>query len=91
MAKRYGVAGVTAIGMFGAGAAWAIPLTSATVTVTVGSTVRRPVLVDGALEDREHLCLTLSFNHDIVDGAPAARFMKRLGEVLGGGEELVRQ
>ncbi|MEJ2186096.1 MAG: 2-oxo acid dehydrogenase subunit E2 [Gemmatimonadota bacterium] len=88
MARRYGVVGVTAIGMFGEGASWAIPLTSATITVTVGSIVRRPVLVDGALEEREHLCLTLSFNHDIVDGAPAARFIKRLGEVLAGGEAL---
>ncbi|MEJ2679131.1 MAG: 2-oxo acid dehydrogenase subunit E2 [Gemmatimonadota bacterium] len=88
MARRYGVVGVTAIGMFGEGASWAIPLTSATITVTVGSIVRRPVLTDGVLEDREHLCLTLSFNHDIVDGAPAARFMTRFGEVLASGEAL---
>lgn len=86
MAKRYGVVGVTSIGMFGAGAAWAIPLTAATVTLTVGSIVPRPVLRDGALEEREHLCLTVSFNHDLVDGAPAARFMKRLGEILASGE-----
>lgn len=87
MAKRYGVVGVTAVGMFGAGAAWAIPLTAATVTVTVGSIVRRPVLDDdGALANREHLCLTVSFNHDIVDGAPAARFIKRFAEMLASGD-----
>lgn len=86
MAKRYGVVAVTAIGMFGGGAAWAIPLTAATVTITVGGIMQRPVLVDGALEAREHLCLTFSFNHDLVDGAPAARFMKRLGEILASGE-----
>ncbi len=86
MAKHYGVASVTAIGMFGSGASWGIPLTSATVTATVGSIVLRPVLQDGDLKEREHLCLTLSFNHDIVDGAPAARFMARFAEILAGGE-----
>jgi len=86
MAERYGVVSVTAVGMFGSGAAWAIPLTAGTVTVTVGSIVARPVLVDGAIEEREHLCLTVSFNHDIVDGAPAARFLKRFSEVLSTGD-----
>lgn len=86
LAKRYGVVTVTAVGMFGSGAAWAIPLTAATITLTVGSIVRRPVFRDGDLENREHLCLTVSFNHDIVDGAPAARFLKRLAEILSAGD-----
>jgi len=76
MTRRYGVVGVTAIGMFGHGANWAIPLTNATVTLTIGSIVNRMVLVKGSLEEREHLCLTFSFDHDLVDGAPAARFIK---------------
>lgn len=88
MAKRYGVLAVTSVGMFGAGAAWAIPLTAATVTVTVGSIAVRPVLVDGRIEEREHLCLTVSFDHELVDGAPATRFLKRFGEILAGGEDL---
>jgi pyruvate/2-oxoglutarate dehydrogenase complex dihydrolipoamide acyltransferase (E2) component len=85
IAQHYGVVSVTAIGMFGSGAAWGIPLTAATVTATVGSIVRRPVLVGGELQEQEHLCITVSFDHDIVDGAPAARFMKRLGEILSSG------
>lgn len=90
MAKRYGVVAVTAVGMFGAGATWGVPLTSATVTVTVGGIVPRPVLHDGAWESHDHLCLTISFNHDIVDGAPAARFMRRFAEILASGD-LVRE
>jgi pyruvate/2-oxoglutarate dehydrogenase complex dihydrolipoamide acyltransferase (E2) component len=82
MAKKYGVVAVTAVGMFGSGACWGVPLTAATVTVTVGGIARRPVVEDGALEEREHLCLTISFDHDIVDGAPAARFVTRLTEIL---------
>ena len=88
MQRKYGVVGVTAVGMFGGGALWAIPLSSATVTVAVGSIVDRVVLAGGAAEEREHLCLTVSFNHDIVDGAPAARFIRKLSERLSSGEDL---
>ncbi|MFN2167693.1 MAG: 2-oxo acid dehydrogenase subunit E2, partial [Anaerolineae bacterium] len=31
---------------------------------------------------REFLSLTMSFDHDIVDGAPAARFARRFTELL---------
>ncbi len=88
MQKRFGVVGVTAVGMFGSGPMWLVPLTSATVTVAVGAIERRPALVDGVLQEREHLCLTLSFDHDIVDGAPAARFTSRFKELLSAGDEL---
>ena len=82
MRQRFGVVAVTAVGMFGSGPMWLMPLTSATVTVAVGAIANRPVLIDGDWQEREHLCLTLSFNHDIVDGAPAARFTSRLAELL---------
>lgn len=88
MQKRFGVVGVTAVGMFGAGPMWMLPLTSATVTVSVGSIVSRAIIIEGVLKEREHLCVTLSFDHDIVDGAPAARFASRLSELLSSGEEL---
>lgn len=55
MQKRFGVVGVTAIGMFGLGPMWLVPLTGATVTVAVGAIVRRLGLIDGGLQEREHL------------------------------------
>jgi len=88
MQKRFGVVGVTAVGMFGSGPMWLIPLTSATVTVAVGAIAVRPMLVDDGLQEREHICLTVSFDHDIVDGAPAARFTSRFAELLASGDEL---
>jgi len=82
-AKRsFGTTILTSVGMFGQGAGWGIAMPLYTLGVTVGSIVQRPVLVDGQVEDREHLCLTLSFDHDIVDGAPAARFAQHLKELL---------
>jgi len=85
MMNRYGAIGVTSVGMFATKneALWLIPLVAgATVEVAVGGIVERPQLEDGKLESREHLCLTVTFNHDIVDGAPAARFLKRFSELL---------
>jgi pyruvate/2-oxoglutarate dehydrogenase complex dihydrolipoamide acyltransferase (E2) component len=66
--------------MFGNGALWFIPLGGATVVVTVGAIVKRTTESDRL--PREHLCLTVTFNHDIIDGAPAARLMKRFSELL---------
>lgn len=88
MARRYGVVAVTAVGMFGPSPLWVVPLSGATVGVAVGSIVERPVCVEGGVEARAHLCLTLSFDHDLIDGAPAARFTKRLAELLASGELL---
>jgi pyruvate/2-oxoglutarate dehydrogenase complex dihydrolipoamide acyltransferase (E2) component len=94
MIERYGTAGVTAIGMFAARnqALWLIPLVGgATVGVAVGGIVERPCVIDGRLETHEYLCLTLTFNHDIVDGAPAARFLKRFSELLMDGNRLLEE
>lgn len=33
----------------------------------------------------EKACSRLSFDHDIIDGAPAARFVSRLGELVESG------
>ena len=91
MIKRFGAVGVTAIGMFCPRdqATWMIPLVGgATVALAVGGIVERPRLMDGELESRKHLCLTFTFNHDIVDGAPAARFLTHFSEMLSSGELL---
>jgi pyruvate/2-oxoglutarate dehydrogenase complex dihydrolipoamide acyltransferase (E2) component len=49
-----------------------------TLSIVVGGMVDRPALVDGRLEQHTYLSLSLTFDHDVVDGAPAARFVSRL-------------
>jgi pyruvate dehydrogenase E2 component (dihydrolipoamide acetyltransferase) len=44
----------------------------------VGAIVRKPVVMDDQLEIRPRIGLTLAFDHRLVDGAPAARFLQRL-------------
>lgn len=73
---------VTAVGMFGSGAGWGIPNPSHTLCLTIGGIAHKPALIDGAVAEREMLCLTVSIDHDIVDGAPAARFLQRFKEAI---------
>jgi pyruvate/2-oxoglutarate dehydrogenase complex dihydrolipoamide acyltransferase (E2) component len=84
--KKYvGTVGITAVGMFGKGAAWGIPPALPTLMMTVGGIGEKPVLVDGHIALRDYLSLTISFDHDIIDGAPAARFTERLKELIESG------
>jgi pyruvate/2-oxoglutarate dehydrogenase complex dihydrolipoamide acyltransferase (E2) component len=85
--KKYvGTVGITAVGMFGKGAAWGIPpAIPMPLMVTVGGIGEKPVLVNGHIAMRDYLSLTISFDHDIIDGAPAARFTERLKELIESG------
>ncbi|AGN01647.1 pyruvate/2-oxoglutarate dehydrogenase complex, dihydrolipoamide acyltransferase component [Salinarchaeum sp. Harcht-Bsk1] len=77
-----GTVAVTSVGMFGAGGGWAISPTNYTVQLTVGGIDEKPRFVDGELRNREILDLTVTVDHDVVDGAAAARFGGRLRELL---------
>jgi hypothetical protein len=77
-----GTVAVTSVGMFGEGNGWAVSPTNYTLQLTVGGIGTKPRVVDGELESREFLSLTVTFDHDVVDGAPAARFVQRLREYV---------
>ncbi len=48
----------------------------------VGRIVPRPVVVAGEIAVRYMVTLSLSFNHRIVDGAPAAQFLQALKQAI---------
>ncbi|WP_276301079.1 2-oxo acid dehydrogenase subunit E2 [Halorussus lipolyticus] len=83
-----GTVAVTSVGMFGTGNGWAISPTNYTLQLTIGGIGTKPRLIDGELESREYLSLTVTFDHDVVDGGQAARFVQRLGEHLEAGTGL---
>jgi pyruvate/2-oxoglutarate dehydrogenase complex dihydrolipoamide acyltransferase (E2) component len=86
MEKKYrGTVELTAVGMFGNGSGWGIPPAALTLTITVGGIGEKPGVVDGQIAPREYLSLTISFDHDIIDGAPAARFTQRLKDLIESG------
>jgi pyruvate/2-oxoglutarate dehydrogenase complex dihydrolipoamide acyltransferase (E2) component len=81
-----GTVGVTAVGMFGEGhSGWGIFPVTQVLGLVVGSIAWKPAVVDGRIEPREILHLTVTFDHDIVDGAPATRFTRRLIELIESG------
>lgn len=85
-AARYtGTVLVTAVGMFG-GVGWGLSAPGLhELSLVVGGMARRPT---PEVPAREVLCLTISANHELVDGAPLARFGRRLTELLESGELL---
>ena len=88
MKKNSGTVMVTSVGMFGQGAGWGVPIATHTLNITIGGIVSRPHVASGQIENREHLCLTVSFDHDIIDGAPAARFIQWFKELIESGSGL---
>jgi pyruvate/2-oxoglutarate dehydrogenase complex dihydrolipoamide acyltransferase (E2) component len=69
---------VTSMGMFGAGGGHIIPYQHSSLCIAVGGITRKPDIVDDRIEPREYLSMTTTFDHDITDGAPAARFAQVL-------------
>jgi pyruvate dehydrogenase E2 component (dihydrolipoamide acetyltransferase) len=48
----------------------------------VGRIVAKPVAVGGQVVVRDRVALSLSFDHRVVDGAPAARFLQRVKQLI---------
>jgi pyruvate/2-oxoglutarate dehydrogenase complex dihydrolipoamide acyltransferase (E2) component len=81
-----GTVGISAIGMFGAGrGGWGIAPTMHPLDLIAGSIAWKPAVVNGRVEPRQILNLTVVFDHDVIDGAPAARFARRLVELIESG------
>jgi pyruvate/2-oxoglutarate dehydrogenase complex dihydrolipoamide acyltransferase (E2) component len=78
-----GTVQVTAVGMFAGGGGFAIaPPTLASLLVVVGGLSRRARVVDEQLAIRDVLDLTVTIDHNVVDGAPATRFGAHLRSLL---------
>ena len=77
-----GTVNFTAVGMFGKGGGWGIPISETSLTVTVGGIDETVKCIDSQFCVREMLCITLGFDHDVIDGAPAARFASRMKELI---------
>jgi pyruvate/2-oxoglutarate dehydrogenase complex dihydrolipoamide acyltransferase (E2) component len=81
-----GTVDITSVGMFGGGhSGWALTPTPQPVGLAVGSISWKPDVVEGQIVPREILNLTVTFDHDIVDGGPATRFVRRLVELIESG------
>jgi pyruvate/2-oxoglutarate dehydrogenase complex dihydrolipoamide acyltransferase (E2) component len=84
-----GTVALTSVGMFGGGhSGWGLSPTFNPLGLVVGGIAWKPAVVEGRIEPREILSLTVTFDHDIVDGGPATRFVRRLVELIESGSGL---
>ena len=74
---------MTNLGSFGIDAFTPIINLPETAILGLGAIRREPVIVDGdRLETRDLMTLSLTFDHRIIDGAPAARFLADLRQTI---------
>jgi hypothetical protein len=85
MKRTSGTVGLTSVGMFGTRSGWGLGMPVHSLAVMVGGIAQKPGVVDSRIEVREYLDLTLSFDHNIVDGAPAARFAQKFADLIESG------
>ena len=55
----------------------------------VGRSVEKPIVKKGEIVIREIMTLSLSVDHQVIDGAEAASFMRRLQQILGRPQSLL--
>lgn len=71
---------VSNLGMFGIDAFTPILNLHQAAILGIGRIIQEPVVRSGRLEVGETLSLSLTFDHRVIDGAPAARWLQRLSE-----------
>ena len=73
-----GTAIITSVRTAGHLSGWIIPKAMHNLCFALGPIVKKPWVVAKRIEIRDILHLTVLVDHDVVDGAPAARFTARL-------------
>jgi pyruvate dehydrogenase E2 component (dihydrolipoamide acetyltransferase) len=73
---------ITNLGNYGVEAFTPIVNLPEAAILGVGRIAREPAVVDDELAIREQMALSLAFDHRVADGAPAARFLQRVKDIL---------
>ena len=78
----YGTFTISNLGMFGVDQFTAIINPPEAAILAVGRVKDTPVVVDGKVEIKAMMSITLSSDHRLIDGAVAGRFLSHLREIL---------
>jgi pyruvate/2-oxoglutarate dehydrogenase complex dihydrolipoamide acyltransferase (E2) component len=62
-----------------------IPVSFHPICFALGSIVKKPEVFKNEIQIREFHQMTILIDHDVIDGAPATRFVARLTELIEGG------
>jgi hypothetical protein len=87
--QQWGTVGVSNVGSFMLPRPfWGMTSSFLTCTLTIGGRYERVRWIDGRPEPRVTQSVTVTIDHDVVDGAPAARFGQTLIRLLEDGAGL---
>lgn len=78
--KNMGNVVVTSVGMMGLVNGWFIHASVHPVSFGIGSIIKKPRVVNDEIKIREILNATILLDHDVVDGAPMARFIAKFAQ-----------
>jgi len=73
---------VSNLGMFGIDQFTAIINPPEAGILAIGGVEEKPVVVDGALEVRQRMRVTMSCDHRVIDGATGAKFLQTVGRYI---------
>ncbi len=79
---------ITSVGMGGRVKGWFIPKSMHPVCIGIGAVTPKAVVLNGRIEAREVLHLTVLVNQEVVDGAPASRWISSLVRAMETGAEI---
>ena len=89
--KHLGTVGLTSVGSAAGIDSWVLPLGGVSTTlIAVGGIKKKPAVVDDKVKVREYLHVVVTVDHDLVDGAPLARFVSRFNDLVESGYGLDR-
>lgn len=80
---------ITNLGAFGVDSFTPIINPPEATILGLGRINPKPVVIDDVIGIRQMITLSLSFDHRLIDGAPAARFLQRICELIEEPEKLV--
>ncbi len=82
--KKYnGTVGFSSMGMFSHDlTGWVVPITPQVLSAMVGGVREVPGIINGDIVKCEMVCITISMDHDILDGAQTARFIAQFRKLL---------
>lgn len=83
--SKMGNVAFTSVGMMGRVNGWFIPFSIHPVCFGISAIVKKPVVAGEAVAIRDILKMTILLDHDVIDGAPMARFVSELAQNLESG------
>ncbi|MBN2350746.1 MAG: 2-oxo acid dehydrogenase subunit E2 [Bacteroidales bacterium] len=78
--KKMGNVAFTSLGTEGKVKGWFIPISVHPICFGISPITKKPAVVDNNIKIREILNMTILSDHDVIDGAPMARFISELSK-----------